>query len=123
MGGGSTEVPLGVQWDAAGGTPQTLPLGWNGGSVVTIFGRFVTLSTTYDFDTGRCWASYGATTLPSQPFQPGTLLDFFYMWLGHDEATGSGPEKAWLDNLQISYVPEPAAGVLVALTLLLARRR
>jgi hypothetical protein len=121
--GASGNCPLGVQWDAAGGTPSTWPLGWGSAGVNTVFGRFATISMTYDFDLRRCTASYDGRGVPAQPLTIDRLPNLLYVWLGHDEATGRGPETLWFDNLQITWVPEPTAALLLAAGLLLVRRR
>jgi hypothetical protein len=119
---GSGAIPYGVQWDTATGVSSTFPLGWDGPSRPTVYGRFAHLDIVYDFDTRRASASYDGVAMGSAGFP---LTQGLYAWsfqLAHDEATGSGPETMWVDNVRLSVIPEPASSVaLIAGVLAVAR--
>lgn len=122
------EPTYGLQWDAGVGNPgQTLPHGWNPGaaSAPTITGRYANVTMVWDFQQMKAFSWYdGAVVDSGIPITNITALTGWTIQLGHDEATGSGPEVVWIDNFVITAVPEPATLGLLALGgLLLVRRR
>jgi len=101
----------------ATGTAETIfPTDFN-------FGNTVNLTLAYDFGTGLSSVTVGSTTIFSTTSQqPPAGLSAFAL----RESTSSGNETILVDNLVVSYVPEPntmVLGGLGFLTLLLARRR
>jgi hypothetical protein len=118
----------GLQWDAAVGNPgQTLPHGWNpgAGSAVTVMGRYANVTMVWDFQQNLAYSWYDGNLVDNGiPITDITALTGWTIQLGHDEATGTGPEVAWIDNFSISVVPEPTSLALLALGgLALLRRR
>lgn len=117
-------LPGGLQWDSGSGVSKTLPFGSGKPGKPTIFDRFATLELRYYAD-GSGSAVYDGSFVPRRSGVP--VLDGlngFNVFLAHDEPTGTGPDVAYIDNLQIEVVPEPATAALVTLTgLLLVRRR
>jgi hypothetical protein len=118
----------GLQWDAAVGNPgQTLPNGWNpgAGSVPTVMGRYANVTMVWDFQQSLAYSWYDGNLIDNGiPITDITALTGWTIQLSHDEATGSGPEVAWIDNFSITMVPEPGTLALLALGALgLLRRR
>lgn len=118
----------GLQWDAAVGNPgQTLPHGWNPGAsaAVTITGRYANVTMVWDFQQGKAYSWYDGNLVDNGiPISDISALTGWTIQLGHDEATGTGPEVCWIDNFSITVVPEPTALALLALGgLALLRRR
>ncbi len=119
----------GLQWDGGNGVSQTLPLGFAGTGVPTIMDAWAHVKLVYDF-TGTNPTAQGyynnalVTSLtyndPNSPFSQFTGWTFS---LQHDEGPElSDTETMWLDNFKVSFVPEPAALALLAVSLLLRRR-
>ena len=122
------EPTYGLQWDAGVGNPgQTLPHGWNpgAGAAPTIMGRYANVTMVWDFQQMKAFSSYDGVVVDNGiPIANIVALTGWTIQLGHDEATGTGPEVAWIDNFVITAVPEPASLMLLALGgLLLVRRR
>ncbi len=117
----------GLQWDAGTGSPgQTLPNGWNtgAGAAVTVMGRYANVKMVWDFQQSKAYSWYDGVLVDNGiPIADITALTGWTIQLGHDEATGSGPEVAWIDNFSMTVVPEPASLALLALGGLLVIRR
>lgn len=103
----------GLQWDQPVGTVgQTMPFGFNANaqSVPSITGRWVNLTLVWDLVHGTASSWYDGQLVdhdyPISGFGGGLEVD---IWLSHDENAGSGPEVAWIDNLEYvvtTSVPE-----------------
>ena len=119
---------IGLQWHAL---QQTRPFGFSGGAggAPTVTGRWATVRMQWDFATGCASSWYDGqpvdVCVPINP--PGApAFDVLTGWgieLRNDVATGLGPDAAWIDNVVITAVPEPAAGGLLVAVLALLRRR
>ncbi|MFQ5805396.1 MAG: hypothetical protein ACE5I3_02975 [Phycisphaerae bacterium] len=118
-------VPYGIQWDTGTGISYTYPFGFDGPRRRTAHERFASLALVWDFDDLLATAEYDGWTLGPVAFDPFNPVETLAMHLAHDEATGTGPEVLWIDNLRITWIPEPASllGMLVVATVGVLRPR
>lgn len=115
------EPTYGLQWDLDG----TLPHGWNpgAGSAPTVFNRYATVKMEWDFITMKAYSWYDGNLVDNGiPITNITKLTGWTIYFGHDSATGTGADVAWVDNFQAVAIPEPAALALIAVGLVLRRR-
>jgi hypothetical protein len=123
----------GLQWDEGGNYPGgTYPFGWNEGAgrKETVTGRYAKLEMEWNFNDLTTSSWYDGVLVDDAIPMPGdiTSLTGWVIQLGHDAATGTGSDKAWIDNFYIEVVPEPAAvaplaGFVLGLAGLLLRKK
>jgi hypothetical protein len=117
----------GLQWDQG---PSTLPFGWNtgAGSTATVFDQWANVTMTWDFTNNTTSSWYNGVPVDVAIPMPGNIatLTGWSIELGHDSATGTGTDTAWIDNFTITVdhlVPEPSVWLLAGLGLLALMRR
>jgi|GEM_PF-673041 len=92
----------GIQWDEGNGQyGGTYPFAWDGTSVPNELDRYVTLSMEWDFQVGIAYGYYDGALVTTVPISGIDSLTGWSIDLQHDEATGSGPDVAWIDNFKI----------------------
>jgi len=111
-----------------GGNDFTLGLATGSSTAETIFptdfnfGDTLNVSLAFDFDTGLSSLTVGSTTIQSTGVYLGQVLNTFSL----RQSTSSINETILIDNLVVTYVPEPttlALGGFGLLALVMARRR
>lgn len=105
----------GIQWDEANGQyGATYPFGWDGTSVANELDRYVTLYMEWDFREGMAYGYYDGSLVTTVPISGIDSLTGWTIELGHDEATGSGPDVAWIDNFKIeAFIGDPAPDIKI----------
>jgi hypothetical protein len=109
----------GLQWDVGGNQPfQTLPNGWNPGasSTPTMFGQYANIKMVWDFSTMQAYSWYNGVLVDNGiPITNISTLSGWTINLGHDAATGTGWDTAWIDNFVITSNPIPAPATMLLL--------
>jgi len=104
----------GLQWDEANGQyGGTYPFGWDGTSVPNIMDRYVTVKMEWDFHSGVASGYYDGQLVTTVNISGIASLTGWAIYLGHDEATGSGPDVAWIDNFKITATSGPRPDIKV----------
>ena len=67
-----------------------------------VFDQYRTVSQTWDFTTGQATSSYNGVSMAPFTIANIVTLTGWAIYVGHDEATGSGPETVWIDNFRIT---------------------
>ncbi len=105
----------GLQWDEANGQyGGTYPFGWDGTSVPNELDRYVTLFMEWDFREGMAYGYYDGALVTTVPISGIDALTGWAIELWHDEATGSGPDVAWIENFKIeAFIRDPAPDIKI----------
>lgn len=113
----------GLQWDGG----ATLPFGGslNTGAAVTIFDQYANVTMQWDFQQMKASSWYNGVLVDDGfPISGITALTAWDILLSNDAGDGTGTSVAYIDNLIITAVPEPATLTALAVgALALLRRR
>lgn len=106
---------VGLQWDETNGQfGSTYPFGLNESSVATELDRYVTLFMEWDFRKGMAYGYYDGNLVTSVAISGINALTGWSIELWHDEAAGSGPDVAWIDNFKIeAFAGEPLPDIKI----------
>ncbi|GMV97603.1 MAG: hypothetical protein AMXMBFR83_19600 [Phycisphaerae bacterium] len=117
------EPAAGLQWDIG----ETWPFGETPGaaSAITVFDQYANLTLVWDFQQMKAFSWYNGALVDNGLLISGiTELTGWALLLSHDGEAGTGGSIAFIDNLRITAVPEPASLVPAAAgALALIRRR
>ena len=95
----------GLMWDVGQGAyAEVWALGFQSAPPhpPVVFDAYRTVSQTWDFTTGQATASYNGVNMTPYTIASIASLTGWAIYVGHDEATGSGPEVVWIDNFRIT---------------------